>query len=331
MTDTAIGRFSSYSAELIFDRSQYQGTLFSVSNEIATQDFFLRRSKTHIAAMGLLVKQVYDMAHIEDTDYSKNRENAANIGSLILLLTDIVDDQIDISDMPIEEKFRYLDQGMSVLLDGEVAPPETAYPVKSDKQTIRASFDLATHLHGRLLGLDGIESLRNVMEPLVADIKEQFISKDLSRQLALAKSIGANCGLTAVVATELVDGTDYQPSIIEAAKGIGAYAQCLDNGYEIRKDIKEDSITYATLLINQQGNTVKNRRLAKDVLTNQAQLSYEEGGLGLNHSQSVIYTAAKKLITAKYKIYGRLTDYQPMFNMSVKRGLEGVTYVRSTN
>ncbi|MGD0284155.1 MAG: hypothetical protein ABSB12_00970 [Candidatus Saccharimonadales bacterium] len=328
--DTAVGRFCTYSAELIADRNQYQDTLLSVSEDVATQSYLLGQSKTRIAAMGLLVKQVYDMAHIEDSDYGEGRENAASLGGLALLLTDIVDDQVDIPDMPLEEKFRYLDQGMSSLLYGEVAPPETAYAANGNIQAMRASFDLATYLHQRLSDLGGIESLSAVIEPLVDDIKEQFTSRDLARQLTLTRAIGANCGVIAAVATESVDGTDY-PSLIEAARGIGGYAQCLDNAYEIKKDITEGSVSYATLLLDQQGNNARNRRAARDVLTKEAQLSYEEGGVLLTHRQSVIYAAAKRLIEVKYKIYGRLTDYQPRFSLPAIAGLEGATNATSTN
>ena len=331
MSDTAAGHFCTYSAELIVDRNQYQNTLLSVSRDVATQSYLLSQSKTRIAAMGLLVKQVYDMAHIEDHGYSERREDAASIGGLVLLLTDIVDDQVDIPDMPLEEKFQYLDQGMSSLLYGVATPPETDYPANGDIQAMRASFDLAIYLHQRLSSLGSIDSLRAVIEPLVDDIKEQFTSRDLARQLILTRAIGANCGVIAAVATEAVDGANY-PSLVEAAKGIGGYAQCLDNAYEIKKDIAEGSISYATLLLDQQGNTARNRRTARDVLTKEAQLSYEEGGISLTHNQSVIYSAAKRLIEVKYKIYGRLTGYQaPRFSLPTRVGLEGVANAASTN
>ena len=99
----------SYSAELLGDRRLAAEFIRNIPADSTSADFLAANPRLNIAGMGILTKQVYDIARPPLDRDPLERTKAARLGALSLLLTDIIDDQIDNPAVPLEEKFRYLD------------------------------------------------------------------------------------------------------------------------------------------------------------------------------------------------------------------------------
>lgn len=288
---------ASYSSELWSDSAHIANIYKNLPCNKNAQKFLQEQGALRVAGMGLMVKQVYDMVHTEDSS-TINRQQAAELGLQALLLVDIVDDEVDSKKASPNEKAAYLDRIADHLILGTSYPHDSSAP----QDTIYA---LTQHLHERLRHLHGSARFESFMPTLASVVKEQLTSQDLARQLELVKLVGGYCGEIAIAAVEVVDAQRY-PKVAQAAFHIGAYAQCLDNAYEILQDIEEGSLSFATLYAEQNGLTPVTIREIRSILLSSAAGEYKAGEAVLSPEQRRIYKAVKILLECKYKVYGRL-------------------------
>lgn len=302
---TLPGQYFGYCRELISDREAYDAVLGELTNEAGFARILKAQSLAGVSAMGLLTKQAYDMA-VDGEAYSpENRWEAAKIGGMIMLAADVVDDEIDRREMPVDEKFRYLDAWAESLKTGENTLTAADYPAGGDSTAVRGSFDLARYIHDITDKYDGIEGLVDVMSPLIQDVKDQIVSRDETEQLELTVKVGAGCGAIGVRAVEIVEQTDF-PVVMEAAEALGGYAECLNHAYEISEDVEEGSLSYATLYLGNHGDTPENRKLVKSNLIEIGDATLEHGIRQLNKRQRRVMSVGKGLIDLKYRVLGSL-------------------------
>lgn len=300
---TLAGQFYSCCRELVGDRACYGAILGEATTETGVQQLLSAQSLAGISAMGLLSKLSYDMALLPEDLSEERRWDAAKIGGLTLFAADIVDDEIDRLEMPVEEKFRYLDDWSQTMLSGDSVPSENQYPRGGNTESIRASFDLARYIHDCLDKYDGVGKMADVLGPLAQYAKEQIVAVDSEEQLGLVVKVGAGCGAIGARAVEIVEQSDF-PMVMRAAVALGAYAECINHAFEISDDVAEGSPGYATVYLGQYGDTPRNRKLVKARLRTTADDAIIYGYEGLNLRQRRIQRVGKGLIDLKYKALG---------------------------
>jgi hypothetical protein len=293
-----------YGYEVIRDRRLYDAALQEVTDTGAVEQIMTAQSLTSISAMGLLAKQAYDIACGDRPD-RKRRQEAARLGCITLLASDVIDDEVDRREMPLEEKDRYLDAVLGTFVEGTDSLPANKYPYGSNPHAVRASFDLARYIHTRTKRLGGLENLNETISPLVRDAKRQLMSDDTDEQLDLVVRLGGGCWSIAAMAVEITEQGRF-PDAMDAAFGIGGYAGCLDNACEIDEDVAEGSKAYATTYLSQHGDTAANRRIVRARLLETADRILEAGTANLTPKQSRIVKVQKRLIDLRYK---RLRHY----------------------
>jgi hypothetical protein len=267
--DTA-SHIAGYCGELYANRNEITCSVQDLAVEEQTAQYLLDYPRSSTAGTVLLCRQIFDIAYAGQNSSSEQRRQAGRIGGLMLILTDIVDGQIDSPSMPLETKERYLDEGTNILFSGT----ESGFTPENESQQV--SFDLARTLHKTVIRADERRLFVSLFRDLVPDVKRQVSSNDLAEQLKLAQKVGGTCALLGAASVEHVTGVE-QPRVRIAAASIGAYAECLDHAYEMREDIRYGVPTYVTLYLAQHGDTLANRRKAREDLLDVGSDAYREG------------------------------------------------------
>lgn len=295
-------QIAAYSTELLNDAYRQSSIYDELSPDPLASQVFDSQSRICVAAMGTLTKQAYDMAHAGNEVLSAQRTAAAELGSLALLLTDIVDDEVDKPEVDVATKNTYLDEVTAHLLYGK-QPDIVTVPA------IHAAHLLAQHLHVELQRRDGLPRFTTLIEPLIDTVKMQFVSTDTDEQLHATKNIGALCGEVAAAAVEVVEGRSY-PDLVTATHGLGAYAECLDNAFEIAEDVAEGSMCYSNVFLAQNGDTPANRKLVKSRILTVGNEAFEAGSTSLSSDQLVVYKSAKHMLDFKYRVFGPVRSWK---------------------
>jgi hypothetical protein len=290
-----------YCGEFYAKRNEIIRTVEDLAIEGQTAQYLIDYPRPSTAGTALLCRQIFDVAHAGQDSNIEQRQQAGRIGGLMLILTDIVDGQIDRPDVPLETREHYLDEGTRVLLSGA----ESNFVPDNEHQ--RVSFDLASRLYESVVRKDEKGLFVSLFRSLVPDVKRQLTSDDLTEHLELAQRIGGTCALLAAASIEHVTGA-VQPQVHIAAASIGAYAECLDHVYEMREDILEGIPTYVTLYLAQHGDTRANRRRAREDLLDVGSDVYREGLSALDGDQKPIYRAACRMLDARYRLIKRLSS-----------------------
>lgn len=289
-----VNQVTAYSTELLNDVRRSTPAYDELNPNPAALQVLESQSKVSVAAMGILTKQAYDMAHASDEVVPTRRTAAAELGSLALLLTDIVDDEVDKPEVHVALKHTYLDEVAAHLLQGQ--QPDTI-----ETPAMHAAHSLAQHLHATLQKHKGLPRFTSVVDSLLGVVKLQFASTDTDEQLYATKEIGALSGEVAAAAVEIVENRSY-PDLTIAMRGIGAYGTCLDNALEIAEDVDEGSMCYANVFLAQNGDTPENRELIKRRMLTAGNEALDDGSKYLSREQLAIYRAAKHMLDFKYKI-----------------------------
>ncbi|HSX06825.1 MAG TPA: hypothetical protein VLG92_03830 [Candidatus Saccharimonadia bacterium] len=292
-----------YSAEFFRNRSEVVQTVESLDIEPEAAQYLIDYPKSSTAGTTLLCRQIYDIATASREASPIQRQQVGRIGGLMLLLTDIVDSQVDRPDIALHEREGYLDAGLAVLLHGDRAKPDP--PAKNRAQ--RISFALARTLHETVVQKDEEGYFATVFESLVPSVNRQLSSTDPTEQLKLAQEVGGLCALLGVASTEYATRTTHPEARIAAAS-IGAYAECLDHAYEMREDIMQGIPTYATLYLREHGDTPANRNKAKEDLLDAGSDSYKEGLEALDREQRPVYRATCRMLEVRYRFIKNLSD-----------------------
>lgn len=292
-------RLTNYCSELYANRNEIISTVQDLAVEEQTAQYLIDYPRSSTAGTALLCRQIFDIAYTGQNSNSEHRRQAGRIGGLMLILTDIVDGQIDRPGMPLEAKERYLDEGTHLLLSGA----ESDFAPENEDQEV--SFKLAYRLHEAVVRVDEKENFAALFRDLIPDIKRQLSSDDLEEHLKLARKIGGTCALLGAVAAEHTTGME-QPQARIAAASIGAYAECLDHAYEMHEDIRYGVPTYVTLYLEQHGDTPANRRQVREDLLDVGSDVYREGLAALDDKQKSIYKATCRMLDVRYRFIKRI-------------------------
>lgn len=284
-----------YSGELFAKRDEITCTVEDMAIEGQAKQYLIDYPRSSTAGTTLLCRQIFDIAHAGRDSDSEQRQQAGRIGGLMLILTDIVDSQIDRPSMSLERKEQYLDDGMGVLLSGT----ENNFVPDSVHQGV--SFDLASKLHETVIRNDEKGLFASLFRDLIPDVKRQLASDDLTEHLKLAQRIGGMCALLGAASLEHVTGAE-QPQTRIAAACIGAYAECLDHAYEMHEDIRHGVPTYVTLYLAQHGDTPANRKQAREDLLDVGSGVYREGLTVLDAKQRSVYKAVCRMLDVRYRL-----------------------------
>lgn len=290
-----------YSAELYKNRAEFGEIVSSTSLGPEAQEYLANYSQHLPAGVALLCRQIYDIAHPGDDAHPAHRRRVGEIGALITVLTDIVDDEIDSADKPLEERLGYLDEAAAIVIDG------TSLGLQPENKPQRVARELGMHLNETIIATDEEGLFRSLFAKLLPEIKLQLTSTSLAEHLQLAPDIGASCGMIGSVAVELVDA-DIRPKVHRAASGVGAYAECLDHAYEISDDLVEGAVTYPTLYLGQFGDTAANRAKVRKDLLKLGSESFAEGLVGLDARQASIYKSVARMVDLRYRVLKRMTN-----------------------
>ena len=294
-------QFAAYSAEVLSDARHRSPISDKWRSDPEVSAVFDGQSRVSVAAMGMLATMAYDMAHVDHEGLPEQRSMATRLGGLTILLTDIVDDVVDQRDVAVPTKNAYLGEIAAHLLDGQ-QPLGTARP-----PAMRAAHLLAGYLHEELAQRGGLPRFTEIIEPLVDTVKTQFVSTDPGEQFAAVENIGALCGEIAAGAVEVVEGRRY-PDVVIAMRGIGAYAECLDHGHEVKEDVREDNMCYSTLFLAQHGDTPANRALVKAQLLGAADKTFAVSRTPLSQGQLVIHDTARHMLDFKNVVHKPVKD-----------------------
>lgn len=298
-------RMAQDTLELLTDRGQALVPLADAAQSEATYDYLTGLSRTKFGGASMLTKQLYDMAHHETED-PQERDWVGEVGALSVILSDVVDDEVDRQEMPLEEKFRYLDQGVDSLLNG-TRPDPADFASGSNPIAVAASFDLAQDIFARISPLEGQVTLKPVLDGLMHAIKEQMAAREVSRQLEILTQVGAGCSGLMMACVEMVI-PEGQEEVKAASDGIGAYTVCLDNAFEMAQDVAEQSTTFATVFLDRFGDTPYNRRAAHEQLLRKGRLAVEAGRQGLSPEQQIIYRSMQRMADIKYRGLQRFSN-----------------------
>jgi len=295
----SIYRTAGYATEFARYRRHVLADLTEILPNADTQSVLSVYSATTAAGAATVTKQIFDLAHPGEAERGPKRQRAAEIGMLSLVLTDIIDDQLDTLGVEPEDMTHYFDRGMAAMFRGERVG-DTLDDTNSNV-IARASFDIAAHLHESVFQHDEKGVFEEVFKKLTRDVIGQAACQDLKKQLEYTIDVGASCAAVSHASVEFVDDREY-PQVGEAARRIGAYAQLLDNAADIAQDIEEGSLTYATLFLSEQGDTPKNRKQARDDLLDVASDSYRQGREVLDTRQQPIYDSIRHMVDTKYRL-----------------------------
>lgn len=304
--DTA-SQLANYCGELYVNRNEIIDTVQDLAIEEQTAQYLMDYPRSSTAGTVLLCRQIFDIAYAGQSLNSEHRRQAGRIGGLMLILTDIVDGQIDRPTMPLEAKERYMDEGTHLLLSGT----ESNFVPENEDQEV--SFKLARRLQEAVVQADEKERFVSLFRDLIPDVKRQLSSDDLNEHLKLARRVGGTCALLGAVAAEHTTGIE-QPQAHIAAASIGAYAECLDHAYEMREDIRYGVPTYVTLYLEQHGDTPVNRRQAREDLLDVGSDAYREGLTVLDEKQKSIYRATCRMLDVRYRFIKRVGSIGDMLH-----------------
>lgn len=296
--DTA-SYIATYCGELYTNRNEITDTVQDLEIDEQAAQYLADYPRSSTAGTTLLCRQIFDIASVGQNLSVEHRQQVGRVGGLMLVLTDIVDSQIDRPVMPLEAKERYLDMGMRLLLSGA----ESNFTAENKDQQV--SFDLAHGLHKAVITIDEQGLFASLFCDLIPDVKQQLLSDDLEEHLKLAQKIGGTCALLGAVTVEHITGVE-QPQARIAAVSIGAYAECLDHAYEMYEDIKDGVPTYITQYLAQHGDTTINRRRARENLLDVGLDSYREGLAVLDDRQKSIYKAICRMLDVRYRFIKRI-------------------------
>lgn len=288
-----------YCGELYVNRNEMAHTVRELAINEQAARYLIGYSRGSTAGATLLCRQIFDIAYAAQKPEEEQRQAAGRIGGLLLILTDIVDGQIDRPTMPRGTKDHYLDESARLLLLGA----ESNFEPENKSQDV--SFSLAKRLHESVIQVDERGLFAPLFHALVSGVKRQYSSDDLEEHLELTQIIGSNCALLGAASTEHVTGTE-QPQARAAAASIGVYAQCLDHAYEMREDIHYGAPTYATLYLTQHGDTPANRKKARENLLDLGSDAYRKGLVALEGKQLAVYEAARRMLDVRYRLIKRI-------------------------
>ncbi len=286
-----------YARELMRDKDVLAKLCLNVSGNSNIQAFLTQESSLKFAAKTIIIKLFYDIAYPHD---KSDRLEAVEIGSLGILFTDIIDDEVDSAPLSNADKRRYLD----LLADDLLGGATECDPAHSTG--IKSAYALNNYLLSRLgEHPEGYERFAEVARPLVAAVGERIESTDVARQFELTQIVGGKCGEIAVAVIEAVTETPL-PRLRDIAYSVGAYAQCLDDAYEIEKDLEEGSLTFPTTYLARYGDTPANRRKVKRALLREAKAVYCRKFSHLTSEEAEIYRCARRLMDVKYRVFDKL-------------------------
>jgi hypothetical protein len=255
-----------------------------------------------MSSPGIFGRAFYDMAAAETGGaVSNDARSAVGLAAhRLMLLQDIVDTRLDTFSESLEDKERFLDDGLSYLLGGTESKPSR----KSDLR-YRAAFTLAGVIRDMPLLRGNVSMLQPSLAELVDTAKEQFTTQDPERLLGIAGDIGAACLEQTEIPVEIATDTE-QPSLRRAARAIGAYGQYLDHLTEVDEDLRDGSPTYATWMITKHGDSKALRADLRERYLDEAATVYHEGIEDLSPSQRRIYRSLRIFIDTKFKLIGRI-------------------------
>lgn len=252
-------------------------------------------SAVSLGGINLLNCFIYDInCPVDDSD-KMIRKRAVLLGTKLLLLLDLVDDKIDTDTEPLASKLTYLNTGLGVLFDGkEYEPYKDA--------TTETAFSLASHLHHTALKNDDKHLIRGVFDTMIPAVIRQIESKDLHEQLKLSGQIGADCASIGSASTQLVAGW-HNTEAATATAHIGAYAEYLDTAFEIDEDINNFTCNFATVYLEEYGDSRDTRKQIMNILIDAANNEYLQGVSLLDDKQQAIYGTLKRFIDLRYKLF----------------------------
>ena len=261
----------------------------------------LRLADTGSAIFGAAI---YDLATVDRRASPIKRGACQLLGGFSMKYFNLLDDAIDDPSLSLDpdQKSYHLrniiDQSWIPDRLGEV--PNTDY--------FQGAKILGDAIRDRLLFYgDNQPVLATIRDFEAAEIGHGY-SKTPEELLATVQALGKPCGKIMASIVEVVDVQASTQAIGDAAEAIGVYGMMLDHAYEVNADIKDGSQTVVTAYLEQEGDSPKNRRAARELCLEVANDAYSSGRELLSPKQRKIYKAVADLFAFRYKAVVRLQD-----------------------
>jgi hypothetical protein len=273
-----------------------------------------RWARPSVAAMGIGAAGCYDMLHPKSSaGYDRIARHKAVIdGALTMLSLNIGDDVIDERSGTDEEKAAFFGDICRLLYGATPATdPEL---LRSDPEKA-AAVDIATLVSRRIAkpperAAANLLAMQRVGEQAVPEFEAQLTERDPQRLLELVIRLGVVCYDTVQVHAEIASpglDEDAVAPVREAGRHLGSYAHVLDHYHERYDDLRNGTNTYATAMIDAEGDIPRVHRAIRELCYDTANDLYAQGRSLLTTEQAVVYRGLRLLLDAEFSPIRRLT------------------------
>lgn len=272
------------------------------------------KSTMSISDLGSAVfaASVYDMTFDKQRacdlsiPYSYSRRLVRRVGGLAMQYMNLLDDAIDDRELGLNNKQKrdFITKAVNATWVnnqslGQGSLPETPYFENSSR--------LGSHIRDIINTQINPDPFIKTMRQFAKAEGDHGEDKSPEGLMCSVVELGKPCGLIMSSTVQTITGVNDE-AVAKAAESLGVYGMLLDHAFEVNADLRDDSPTVVTAIIERDGDSRKSRRAGRAACLDMANDWLKEGSIELTRRQRKIYCGVASLFDLRYKMITRIND-----------------------